>query len=182
TKVGFCSGIDCYIEWGKTTAYGFKSPERRLYPYPDPRAQLHVDIAGLEPGTTYHFRGVAVGRCVTPALTGYGADMTFTTKTEVVYGFTLRMINAPAAARYWIAAYVAGGALPTMPVPIPINEVWTWAQPVPDYEGNFFVVCSEVEYGPYLKYVEWDRVRFRDGKNYALDWSRPDWELRIEEI
>ncbi|KKN87045.1 hypothetical protein LCGC14_0263150 [marine sediment metagenome] len=182
TKVGFCNVIDCYIEWGRTTTYGFKSPERRLYPYPDPRAQLHVDIAGLQPGTTYHFRAVAVGRCVTPALTGYGANMTFTTKTEVAVGFTLRMLNAPPEARFWSASYVAGGDLPGV-WDLPIDEVWTSSKPVPNYEGNFWLTCQEQSGpGPYLKYTELINVRFRDGKNYAFDWSRPAWDMRIEEI
>lgn len=169
-RAGYCAVIMCYLEWGTTIGYGYKSPERRLYP----GEELAVDIAGLSPNTTYHFRAVAVGRCVTPPLTGYGSDMTFTTAAEVVKGFTMRVINPPAGATHWMAGAVLGGALPYMRDPLPIYQTWAWDKDVPDYAINFALMILDAEWHS-LHSMEWDLLRLRDGKNYVYNCAT--WQM-----
>jgi len=163
-RKGYCGVINCHIEWGTTTAYGYKSPERGM----EVGNELAVDIAGLTPNTTYHFRAVAAGRCVTPPLIGYGSDMTFTTSAEVVKGFTMRVINPPAGATDWIAGAVAGGTLPHMVNRIGIYETWVWDKDVPDYAINFHLMVVDAV-GHSLHSMEWDYFLLRDGKDYVYN-------------
>ena len=61
---------DVYFEWGLTDGYGDTAQGRRMCG----SGSFSASIAGLTPGTTYHFRAVAVGDGVS-----VGGDMTFTT-------------------------------------------------------------------------------------------------------
>jgi subtilisin family serine protease len=67
-----------YFQFGKTTSYGSTSPAPPGETAP-PKVQMPVlrDVYGLQPGTTYHFRLVAVAS----SGTDYGEDQTFTTTT-----------------------------------------------------------------------------------------------------
>ena len=69
--MGTDSSVDVYFEWGKTTKYGSKTKVRKMT-HP---GRFSAVIRGLTPGTTYHFRAVAVGE-----VTGYGSDKRFKTK------------------------------------------------------------------------------------------------------
>ena len=70
TDMGSASSVDVYFEWGETTDYGSTTRVRTVT---SPR-RFWAIIRGLTPGTTYHFRAVAVGDG-----TGYGEDRSFTT-------------------------------------------------------------------------------------------------------
>ena len=48
-EAGYCSNNYCYIEWGKTTGYGYKSSETRLYP----GQGLEVDGSGMGQNNNY---------------------------------------------------------------------------------------------------------------------------------
>ena len=65
-----------YFQWGTSAGYGSQTPAQSLGAASGPAA-LAAPLAGLHPGTTYHFRAVAIN----PDGTSYGADETFTTPT-----------------------------------------------------------------------------------------------------
>jgi len=73
--------IDCevWFEYGKTTSYGYSTPEQSK----SLAGSFSASISGLDDDTTYHFRAVAssgVG-------TDYGSDMTFTTEISISHIF-----------------------------------------------------------------------------------------------
>jgi hypothetical protein len=70
SDMGAASRVNVYFEWGTTADYDFETRHRLLR---FPRGFVAI-IVCLTPGTTYHFRAVAVGDG-----TGYGDDGTFTT-------------------------------------------------------------------------------------------------------
>jgi hypothetical protein len=70
TRMGTALSVQVYFEWGETTDYGFETTHQILgFPW-----IFSATIASLTPGTTYHYRAVAVGDG-----TAYGDDMAFTT-------------------------------------------------------------------------------------------------------
>lgn len=89
TTLGGFPSVPVYFEWGVTAAYGTTTPTHIRTDLVDFGAQ----ITGLTPGTSYHFRAVAVpgGK---PA---YGNDMAFTTKSEPAPKPRLRVSMAPAS-------------------------------------------------------------------------------------
>jgi len=69
---GTADSVNVYFEWGKDLSYGRQTA---FQPLEDPYGAPFNDLlSGLEPGTTYHFRAVALGDGI-----GYGEDMSFTT-------------------------------------------------------------------------------------------------------
>lgn len=171
---GYCSGTMCYFQWGETINYGYKTPEYRCYPYPDPRSDLSVDIIGLKRETIYHFRAVAVGRCVSPETVGLGDDMVFTTKATVIQGFTMGVRNPPAGAVSWVAGAmeeVYGAPKMYEWKPIPISSTWVWENIVGDISYDFMIGACQYSYGG--PFIQLDRFpfRFRNGKNYIWDFS-----------
>jgi hypothetical protein len=75
---------DCHFDWGATNAYGNTTPCTQGNNYTAP-ADVSTTIAGLEPGTAYHFRLVVS----TGASTGTGADESFeTVPLPVVHALT----------------------------------------------------------------------------------------------
>jgi fibronectin type III domain protein len=55
-----------YVEYGPTAGYGARSPEATLAPLPRPEAsrpdsgEIRIELGGIRPATTYHYRLVAV--------------------------------------------------------------------------------------------------------------------------
>jgi len=155
----------CHFEWGKTTSYGLKTP----YVWLRPGEELVVKLTNLEPDTTYHFRAVAY----TTIGTDYGADMSFKTEPAVVPGFQMRIMNPPAGATQWRAGCVAAGELPYMPILQPLNYVWEWPNPVPDYTVDFWVTAAgpwQDGYAPTIKSYQFP-FRLRNDKRYAFDFG-----------
>jgi hypothetical protein len=72
-----------HFEYGTGTAYGASTPDQPAGNGLDPVA-ASVQVAGLAPGTTYHFRLVAAGG----GFTSFGADRTFTTAAASPSGGT----------------------------------------------------------------------------------------------
>lgn len=70
SSLGTAADVNVYWQWGLTTSYGTTS---QLHTMTAP-GSLNIQITGLTPGATYHFRAVAVGDGTT-----YGEDKTFTT-------------------------------------------------------------------------------------------------------
>ena len=71
-------GATTYLfEWGTTTAYGSRSPEKSVSGGGPNGKDVSEDVVGLQPSTTYHFRVVA--RNADTGETATGNDMTFTT-------------------------------------------------------------------------------------------------------
>ncbi|MBA7556466.1 hypothetical protein ES705_49174 [subsurface metagenome] len=167
---GFCSGAYCYIEWGKTTGYGKKSPVQRL----QPGWKMKVDISGLEPDTKYYFRAVAEGRCVSPYLVDYSQARTFTTEEEVVIGFDLRVKGAPSNAHYWNCRidWETGEEADLWP-PIPIGSTWHYDGVVPSSRVDMRISCYEKSTGgAYVKSARWKWVfRLYAGRDYVYDFS-----------
>ena len=167
---GFCSGAYCYIEWGRTTSYGEKSPVERL----QPGWKMDVDISGLKPDTKYYFRAVAEGRCVSPYLVHHSQARTFTTKAAVVVGFSLRVVGAPAAAYYWNCHidWQTGEEANLWP-PIPIGSTWHYEGEVPSSLVDMLIGCYEKSTGgAFVKSQRWTWVfRLYAGQNYIYDFS-----------
>jgi streptogramin lyase len=90
------------FEWGATTAYGNATPLRGAGNGSGP-VDVSEPLAGLDPGTTYHYRLVATnGSGSTP-----GDDMTFSTGAA----------PTPTAAQDATPSPPAGGPAPTVPAP-----------------------------------------------------------------
>ena len=171
---GYWNVVDCYFEWGKTTAYGNKTPKERMYEGQEGSTFYCELLHYLTPNTTYHFRAVAVTVGVSGGeLTGYGPDRSFTTQTEVVKGFTMKVVNPPTGATQWKAGCVAGGTLPNMPTLQPLSYVWKWTQLVPDYTVDFFVIAAGPWQDGFAPTMQQDifPFRLRDGKNYVWDFA-----------
>jgi hypothetical protein len=86
---------DCHFEWGTTASYGNTVPCS-----PDPGSgsgdvAVHADIAGLNAGSTYHFRIVASN--AQAGGTATGADQAFTTLGPAISGTTATDITDGAA-------------------------------------------------------------------------------------
>ncbi len=75
------AACDCGFEWGPDISYGTTTPTQSKTTG-ETFSQL---IAGLEPGTTYHFRAFATN----PAGTSYGADRTFSTEQVINASYAL---------------------------------------------------------------------------------------------
>jgi hypothetical protein len=65
---------DCHFEWGTDTSYGHSTPCAEGNSFNSP-SDVHADLTGLAPDTTYHFRLSAANANGT----NIGADQTFTT-------------------------------------------------------------------------------------------------------
>lgn len=80
-------GLDTYwtFQWGTSTAYGNNTTPATTPLTGTGSFAVMAPLTGLQPGTTYHFRLVAVqgaaGASGQPTLSG-GADMSFTTPTS----------------------------------------------------------------------------------------------------
>jgi hypothetical protein len=70
TSLGLASSVQVSFQWGLTDGYGNTTTPQTL----TGTNTFSDGISGLTPGTTYHFRAVAVGDG-----TAYGGDMTFPT-------------------------------------------------------------------------------------------------------
>lgn len=176
-ETSYWSNVDVYFEWGETTAYGRTTPKIRMYEGQE-GSEFYTELLHyLTPGTTYHFRAVveAVGLRSEEVGPGYGQDMAFTTRSEVVTGFTMRVRNAPPGAVYWLAGCVLGGVYPHMPLLKPLDYVWEWAKAVDDVTRDFFVVAAGAEQNGFFPTVQYHvfPFRLRNGKNYIYDWSLP---------
>jgi hypothetical protein len=64
-----------YFEYGPTVAYGSTTAPPQNNPGSLANLAISAPLAGLEPGTTYHYRLVGYN----PTVTNYGANQTFTT-------------------------------------------------------------------------------------------------------
>lgn len=82
------------FEWGETSEYGATSTTVAAGSGEEPRAVSHT-LTGLTPGTTYHYRVVAVRGETVVGLPG--ADRTFTTAVPVVGATAGDAQEAPAA-------------------------------------------------------------------------------------
>ena len=71
TDMGSASQVTVYFEYGTDTTYGNETSHQTL----SETGSFSAGLTGLTPGTTYHFRAVAVSS----AGTSYGADKTFGT-------------------------------------------------------------------------------------------------------
>lgn len=174
----FWSNVDVYFEWGKTTSYGRTTPKTRMYEGDEGKEFYAELLHYLEPDTTYHFRAVveAVGPRSGEVEPGYGSDMTFTTEAEVVKGFTMRVINAPAGSAFWRAGCGEG----YMKELQPLDYVWEWPKLVSGTTLRFSVVAAGPERPtggwPTIQYDEFP-LRLRDGKNYVWDFAaREMWD------
>jgi len=167
---GFCSGAQCYIQWGKTISYGQRTVEVRL----QPGWTMEMDISNLEPGTKYYFRAVAEGRCVTPYLVNYGQARTFTTETEEVLGFSLRVVGAPSNAHYWSSdiEWLTGEEVELWP-PIPLADTWHYDGAVPSSDVLMRISCYEQSTGgAFVKTQTWQWLfRLYAGRDYVYDFS-----------
>jgi len=168
---GYWSNVDCYFEWGKTTSYGKVTPKVRMYEGEEGLTFFSELLHLLEPDTTYHFRAfvVPLGER-SEGVVGYGSDRSFTTKAEVVAGFTMRVKNPPAGAVLWRAGCVMGGTLPYMKMPQPLNYQWRWAGAVPDTTENFFVYARGTDPAD-IRQSDQFPFRLRAGKNYVFDFA-----------
>lgn len=72
-NAGFLPG-SFYFQWGTTTSYGQQTAMQPLTAQLEGK-RFSAPLTGLTPGTTYHFRAVAIGA----EGTGFGADRSFTT-------------------------------------------------------------------------------------------------------
>lgn len=82
TNPDVASGI-VYFQYGTTAAYGSQTSAQPIGP--EVKAPIGASVAGLAPGTSYHFRAV-----VTNAVgSAFGADQTFTTATTTPKTLTL---------------------------------------------------------------------------------------------
>jgi hypothetical protein len=83
-----------YFQYGPTTAYGSEAPAPPGNPIGSGTADVEVTpqhVAGLAPGTVYHYRAVAVSEIeeepgVKAPVTFYGPDQNFTTQPAGVFG------------------------------------------------------------------------------------------------
>jgi len=71
-SMGTASSVTVYFEWGTDTNYGHTTTPQIMTSTGD----FYFNLEGLTPGTTYHYRAVAVGDGTT-----YGSDKSFTTTT-----------------------------------------------------------------------------------------------------
>lgn len=69
-NLGSATSVDVSFCYGETTAYGNETTAQTM----DATGDFTADLAGLSPGTEYHFRAKGEGEG-----TGYGADRTLTT-------------------------------------------------------------------------------------------------------
>jgi hypothetical protein len=86
---------DCHFDWGSTTSYGNTAPC-----VPDPGSgsgdvAVHVDLSGLNGGSTYHFRFVASN--AQPGGTATGPDQAFTTPGPAISATSADHITDSAA-------------------------------------------------------------------------------------
>lgn len=75
TSMGGVSSIDVCFEWGTDSTYGSKTDCQTI----SSTGNFAHTISGLSPGTTYHYRAVAVGVPYAPV---YGTDQSFTTDPD----------------------------------------------------------------------------------------------------
>ena len=72
SDLGTATSVDVHFDYGTDTGYGTSTGVLQM----TATDAFFADVSSLAPGTTYHFRAVAVGDG-----TDYGSDMTFTTGT-----------------------------------------------------------------------------------------------------
>jgi hypothetical protein len=107
TRMGTSSSVQVYFEWGQTTDYGFETTHQNLsFPW-----IFYATIAPLTPGTTYHFRAVAVGN----GISYYGDDKSFTalkfdTTTRVTSSANPSVWGQPVT---FTATVTSSGGIPT---------------------------------------------------------------------
>jgi hypothetical protein len=77
TNLGTATSVQVSFEWGLTTTYGSQTSPQTMTGI----GSFSAALTSLSSSTTYHFRAKAVG-----ADTGYGLDMTFTTRTPAAGG------------------------------------------------------------------------------------------------
>jgi len=73
-STGAYSSVNVWFEWGKTSAYGYVTPVQTM----NMAGIYNYSLRGLEAGTTYHFRALALPGAAT-WVTVRGIDYTFTT-------------------------------------------------------------------------------------------------------
>ncbi len=114
------------FQYGPTTAYGFSSKSQRIGSG-NKGVRVHINIAGLTPGTLYHFHVAALNR----AGTASGADKTFTTTgpppAAVVTGPAVNVgqtiatatgsINPQGAATTWAVQYGVSSTYGSQTIP-----------------------------------------------------------------
>ncbi|MDQ6729755.1 MAG: fibronectin type III domain-containing protein [Actinomycetota bacterium] len=123
------------FQYGPTIAYGFSTNSRRIGAGSRP-VTVHIDIAGLTPGTPYHFHVAALNR----AGTASGTDKTFTTTgpppAAVVTGPAVNVgktgatatgsINPQGAATTWAVQYGVSTSYGSQTIPAqPLAAVTT---------------------------------------------------------
>jgi hypothetical protein len=91
-----------HFEYGTTTAYGSRTPDKNVAGN-QPR-DVSEDVAGLQPSTTYHFRVVAVNASGTTN----GADATFTTPAAGPNDDVLTIAANPRTVTFGKATTIAG--------------------------------------------------------------------------
>ena len=77
-----------YFEYGTTNAYGSRTPDQGPTGAVKQNMKVSAPVAGLTPGTTYHFRLVAVNASGTKL----GGDKRFTTPAELSFGASPRVV------------------------------------------------------------------------------------------
>ena len=85
TSLGTASTVQVSFEWGAGTDYG----NNTAMEITTTTGSFSAQLTGLSPGTTYHFRGKAVGDA-----TSYGGDSVFTTATAPVAPPTVETTSA----------------------------------------------------------------------------------------
>jgi hypothetical protein len=98
------------IQFGTTTAYGSQTPSDPV-PGNDPQYSAYssqATLAGLVPGTTYHWRGAFIPSAGTPV---YGADHTFTTTGS--------------KPKDSIHPTIASAAMPTVTLGTTVRQAWS---------------------------------------------------------
>ena len=130
------TAVSYHFEYGATAAYGTQSPATTLPPGGQ-TVHVAVALAGLQAGTTYHFRVVVVG----PAGTIDGADRSFATK-KVPLTFPVLLIphRVQFKRSFTVAGTLAGTESANHPVVLQVN-------PFP-FLGGFKTVGSAKLTGP----------------------------------
>jgi phosphodiesterase/alkaline phosphatase D-like protein len=103
--IGTSSSVSVYFEYGIDRSYGLTASSQILI-LP---GTVSILVQNLTPGTTYHYRAVAVGNL--PGATVYGADLTFTTNPVPIVVATMAAENiTTVSARLWGHIYSLGSA------------------------------------------------------------------------
>ncbi|MEE8372138.1 MAG: CFI-box-CTERM domain-containing protein [Dehalococcoidia bacterium] len=112
SDLGTATSVDVHFEYGTDTLYGTSTGVLPMTAIDT----FFADISSLTPGTTYHFRAVAVGDG-----TDYGSDVTFTT------GTTPPAVATNAASAVASSSSTLNGTLSDLGTASPVAVSFEWA-------------------------------------------------------